>query len=578
MNLKDKIKKCLLRLLSFGNSNSKSFLIFNFVLFLSLFDLSKADNKDFNISDDNLNVIRYSNPIGQQEGYTTNLVTDSQILEDGSKKNLQINIDYLEPKNALEDYIVDTGDSLFIEFENKPRGLELNESNYDPEKLSYLKPRNDLKNYVLDSNDVLDIKFIYVPEFNSIKKIDQEGEIYLPEVGSVYLRGLTIYQVKDLLEKKYDEYLKFSDIEIRIKSFRFISSGIYTVNNEGELYLPLLDEVYVRGLTTSEISNLLVRKYLNSEQITAKINTRIVGFKPQRILVSGEVRNPGLFKFPGYSSSGDFFAVENIKDNQSNKREIESNGENSILKEIEEDNPNKERFNSEELNVSQNQNPQNKNTSLNFQIKRPSENFTTISNVIRRAGGITSRTDLSRIEIIRDVPIGKGGGKKRAIVNFTSFLNENDVSNDIRLFDGDRIFIPKLALPSSDIIPKSILSGLSPRFITVNIFGRVENPGSVKLPLEASLSDAIDLTGPIRPLSGKIVLIRYNKDGSILKKNISYSARAKRGSKRNPFVKEGDLISVKNSLLGRSTGIIREVTAPFVGIYSTKEIIESFND
>ena len=224
------------------------------------------------------------------------------------------------------------------------------------------------------------------------------------------------------------------------------------------------------------------------------------------------------------------------------------------------------------------QNAQNNTARQNFQIKRPSENFNTISNALRKAGGITSKTDLSRIEIIRDIPIGKGGGKQRAVIDFTSFLNESDPTNYIRLFDGDRIFLPKLATASSDIIPKSILSGLSPRFITVDIFGRVENPGTVKLPLEAALSDAINLTGPIRPLSGKIVLIRYNKDGTILNKNISYSARAKKGSKRNPFVKQGDLISVKNSLLGKTTGVIREITAPFVGIYSTKEIIESFND
>ena len=112
----------------------------------------------------------------------------------------------------------------------------------------------------------------------------------------------------------------------------------------------------------------------------------------------------------------------------------------------------------------------------------------------------------------------------------------------------------------------------------MNLFGRVENPGVVKLPLEASLSDAIDLSGPIKPLSGKIVLIRYEKDGSILKKNISYSSRAKRGSKRNPFLKENDLISVKNSFIGKATGVIGEITSPFVGIYSTKEIIEGFSD
>ena len=41
-----------------------------------------------------------------------------------------------------------------------------------------------------------------------------------------------------------------------------------------------------------------------------------------------------------------------------------------------------------------------------------------------KSGGITSKTDLSRIEIIRDVPLGKGGGKKRAFINLNSYLND----------------------------------------------------------------------------------------------------------------------------------------------------------
>ena len=86
------------------------------------------------------------------------------------------------------------------------------------------------------------------------------------------------------------------------------------------------------------------------------------------------------------------------------------------------------------------------------------------------------------------------------------------------------------------------------------------------------------MTRPIKPLSGKIVLIRYEKDGTVIKKNISYSARATRGSKRNPYLKEDDLISVKNSILGKTNEVLKEVTAPFVGIYSTKELIEGFSD
>ena len=84
------------------------------------------------------------------------------------------------------------------------------------------------------------------------------------------------------------------------------------------------------------------------------------------------------------------------------------------------------------------------------------------------------------------------------------------------------MFFPKLSKKNASQIPKSIISGISPKFISINIFGRVETPGVVKLPLEAVLSDAIDLTGPIKPLSGKVVLIRYEKDGRVIKKNISY--------------------------------------------------------
>ncbi len=573
--MQKELKNKFIRLLSF-KKNSKTFLISCFLISFFIFDLSKAEsnnspaNKKAEIEIDNLD----------SRSKLENLNLDSETNEltlENEKNRTEIGIDYLDPKNELEDYIVDTGDSLFIEFTNKPRGLGLNEMKYDPGNISYLNPRNDLRHYILDEGDILNIKFIYVSGFNSIQEIDQEGEIYLPELGSVYVKGLNIYQVKNLLEKKYEKYLKFPDLEIRIDEFRFMESGIYLINNEGELMLPLLKETYVRGLTTSEISNLLSKKYLNSEYISSEVEIRIANFKPQRILITGEIRNPGIYKFPGYTS-GEFIAVETIDDDTSKKGEMENDTKVSISKNIDSDNITEGQLNSRESNTSFNQNTQNNTTRQNFQIKRSSENFTTISNAIRKAGGITSKTDLSRIEIIRDVPIGKGGGKQKAIIDFTSFINESDPTNDIRLFDGDRIFLPKLASASSDILPKSILSGLSPRFITVDIFGRVENAGTVKLPLEAALSDAIDLTGPIKPLSGKIVLIRYNRDGTILKKNISYSARAKRGSRRNPFIKQGDLISVRNSLLGKATGVIKEFTAPFIGIYSTKEIIESFND
>ena len=391
------------------------FLFFNFLLLFFIFDISKADTSFPN------------------------------------KKNNQIEIEYLESRNELEDYIIDTGDSISLEF----------------------FPADEL-------------------------------------------------------------------------------SGVFSVNEEGELLLPRLDETYVRGLTTSELKSLLEKRY-SDFLIDPDIKLRIAVFKSIRVLVRGELRNPGFINFPSYQSSS-FLTLDN-KDTS----KLDSSQE----------------FNNAQFEIGQTS-ELSKQSSDNIVFKRSSENLVTISDVIKKAGGITSKTDLSKIEIIRDVPLGKGGGKKRAFINLNSYLNESDPTYDIRIFDGDSLFFPKLSKADPNQIPKSVFLDISPKFISVNLFGRVETPGVVKLPLEATLSDAIDLTGPIKPLSGKIILIRYEKDGTLIKKKISYSAKAKRGSKRNPYLKKDDLISVKNSTIGRSAGLIKAVTEPFAGIYSTKKLIEDF--
>ena len=329
-------------------------------------------------------------------------------------------------------------------------------------------------------------------------------------------------------------------------------SGIFPVNEEGEILLPRLNETFVRGLTTSELKKLLEKRYAEF-LIDPEIKVRIAVFKSIRVLVKGELRNPGFYKFPSYRSVS-FINID--KDNNSDLDLLIENEDESL--EIDEDS----QFN---------------NKSLKTIIgERSSDNLISISDVIKKAGGITSLSDLSRIEIIRDVPLGKGGGRKRAIIDFYPYISKSDATNDIRIFDGDTLFFPKLSKSDPNQIPKSVLSGISPKFISVNLFGRVENPGVIKVPLDAALSDAIDISGPIKPLSGKVVLLRYEKDGTLTKKNISYSARAKRGSKRNPFLKGDDLISVKNSFLGKISGVTREITAPFVGIYSVREIIGGF--
>ena len=359
-------------------------------------------------------------------------------------------------------------------------------------------------------------------------------------------------------KKELEDYIIGSGDNLFISFYpAYELSGFYAVNDEEEIYLPSLGETNVGGLTTSDLEKLLKEKY-SEFLISPDINVNIAFFRDVNIMISGEVRYPGLYKFPPYKSA----SIDNFRINLSSFLDPTVS-------------PTKPQFSEQEIKFT----PINQNKLNNeFSTKNEEGNLITISDVIRKSGGITSFSDLGRIQIVRDIPIGKGGGKKIAVVNLNSFIENSDTTNDIRLFDGDRIFIPTLGNPKEFQVPKSVLTGLSPRFIKVNVSGRVNTSGSFMLPLEGTLSDALDITGPIKPLSGKVILIRYNRDGTISKKKISYSSQAPRGSRRNPYIKEGDLITVTQSILGKTTDVLGELTAPFIGVYTIKELYEDFSE
>ncbi len=351
---------------------------------------------------------------------------------------------------------------------------------------SYLKSKDVLKDYILDSGDILNIEFENIPDFSGLYAVNEQGEIYLKRLKYTYVRGLTISEVKKLLEKIYEEFL-----------------------------------------------------------LSPKISIRIGSFRPITVSVSGEVRSPRIIKFPALVSNEIFFNLENK--------------------------------NTSNLDIYTSKITKKSNQSgANNLIKTDNKYITTLSNAIKEAGGLTSYSDISKIEVVRDIPLEKGGGKKKAIIDFTYYVKNGNSTNDIRLYDGDYILIPALQKKDPSIIPNSVLADLSPKFIDVTISGKIETPGTFLIPLEGSLSDIMNLSGPRKPLSGKIYLIRYKRDGSLLRENIKYSAKAIPGSKNNPFLVQGDLINVKNSTLGRASGTIKTITEPFINIYATKELINNF--
>ena len=239
-------------------------------------------------------------------------ISKAETNNSAPRNNDEIKIDYLESKKNLEDFIIDTGDALFIEFENKPRGLNSfsNENNnlLDPKDVSYLDPKDNLNNYILDDGDVLNItfknisegdpeilkkdidrknldieylnpntslenyfldegdtvsiRFLKTPELNTTVTLDKQGEVFLPRIKGTYVRGLSIFELSKLLESRYQEFLIEPEIEVNISGFRFIRSGNYSINSLGEIELPRAKNLYVKGLKIQELERLLEKKFL----------------------------------------------------------------------------------------------------------------------------------------------------------------------------------------------------------------------------------------------------------------------------------------------------------------------------
>ena len=325
-------------------------------------------------------------------------------------------------------------------------------------------------------------------------------------------------------------------------------NSISTVNGEGFLKLPNLNKVYVEGLTIDELSEVLNQEYSKIVKEPA-VNISVMKYRPVRIVIEGEVEDTGIHILPG---------TYNLNVDNKSSEDISLTG--GIRKTI---------FNSNDESL--------KNLINTNQSSSESVFFPTVFEAIRKSSGITLNGDLSKVRIIRNNSISNGGGKISTTVNLLQTLNQNDNSQNIRIMDGDSIYVPRSNDNSIKQITKAIKSNLNSKFINVYVAGRVENVGLIKLNRTASLTNAIDIVGA-KIIKGPVRFLRYNADGSIDSRKFRYRKNAKRGDYKNPILKNGDIIHIQKSSLNVATEVVNEITSPFQGLLSSFALYKAFSD
>ncbi len=341
---------------------------------------------------------------------------------------------------------------------------------------------------------------------------------------------------KSYLEKKINQqYILGEGDVIKISISKFIKGGknIYKIDGEGTITMDDIGNIFISGLTTRELEKVLSDKY-KEIVYTSNVKVEVIQYRTIKVNIQGEVNQPGLTTLEG---SGDFnkfsFSKNNKFDTLMNNQEIDD-------------------------------------------IKVRANNFPTLYDALREAGGITMYSDLEKIEVIRKNAISKGGGLIKAKINFLDFINNINTTSNIRIYDDDIIVIPKGEKIKPEIVRKAMLTSMNPKYIEVFVTGRVENSGKLTLSKTSTLNDAIEFAGGQKIISGQARLARIKGDGTVEKRLIRYKKSNKRGSFTNPYLMEGDVIIVGKSKFNIVSDVINELTSPISGIVNSYYLYKIF--
>jgi polysaccharide biosynthesis/export protein len=199
----------------------------------------------------------------------------------------------------------------------------------------------------------------------------------------------------------------------------------------------------------------------------------------------------------------------------------------------------------------------------------------TLTQALQTAGGITQLADVREVQVRRL----SRDGSTRMIVDLWELLDAGDSSQDLSLRDGDAIFIPKAKAINSSESVRLGTANFSPKNIKVQVVGEVVKPGSVEIPTNSSLNQAILVAGGFNNTRAKqtaVDFIRLNLDGTVTQRTIQVNLSAAPNDKDNPILRSNDVIVAQRSDTAKSAdrvGALGGILNPVSGILSVLRLL-----
>jgi polysaccharide export outer membrane protein len=297
-----------------------------------------------------------------------------------------------------------------------------------------------------------------------------------------------------------------------IPEFSGPENGVHEVLVDGTLTLPLAGIVAVQGLTLGEAQTALANRYASLLTRPPQLTVTLLSARPVRVVVAGEVNRPGTYTI---------------------ELEAETSGSAG---------------------------------------GGTGRQWPTLTQVIQEAGGITQQANIKDIQVRR--PQRQGDAILTA--SLWDLIRTGDISQDLRLRDGDTIVIPKAVaiLPEESVAIAS--ANFSPAEMPVQVVGEVASPGSVTLPANATLNQAILAAGGFersRARSSTVQLVRLNPDGSVDQRTVDVDLAASANDTTNPILRPNDVVIVDRNTAATAGDTIGLFLRPFTSLTAVLRLL-----
>lgn len=431
--------------------------------------------------------------------------------------------------------------------------------------------------YTLGAGDRVQIDIFDAPEYSGEKgryQVAVDGSLNLPLLGTLSVRGMTLRQVEADLSKRYARFFKRPFVTMTLVAPRPLTIGL-----SGEVNRP---GTYTLGLATQEGGTqfpTLTRALQAAGGITQSADVRQVQVRrPQR---SGpdQVITVDLWQFV---QSGDLRQDVTLRD-----------GDSIFISTIATPNP------AEALALSETTFAAEKSKPINIavvgEVFRPgpylvtainarsgvaglpgnvadggntlaTDKLPTVTRAIQLAGGIKPQADIRRIEIRR---MTRSGTEQKINVNLLQLLQTGDLQQDVILQSGDTISIPIATDITAAEAAQIASASFSPDVIRVNIVGEVRQPGTVQVPPNTPLNQALLAAGGFdnrRARKSSVELIRLNPDGTVTRRNVSIDFAQGTNEQMNPALRNNDIVVVGRSGLASLTDTLGTILSPVLPV------------